>query len=386
MNTARSGPLCWPAYGGPRGRPEDPAASSRGGDLAGGSSGGRDPLRISLARLRRSEPWKVRIGFGNFVVDALQDAAPTGETADYLCALKLEARAGGGVVVPPRMLLSALEREPRRIEARADAASALPDSGWSLDEQPAMTRIFAESVGDFLNAAVFSQASGSAVVPVLSGSAAGTYPATDIAQVDAGEITITLKQADPSRLESAVRFSAADEVRSPRVFDPLVPDLREQLRIARDKAILTLALAATPAPGNEAAIVTFASLLAKTATAIDGLAAPNLAGIRILLGVKTMRLASGSAVDGLGSVADYLRSFSAGIRATSLIPEADQELGILVRTGQRDIGSFFFGSPVLLTDRVSLASTAEIRITMRLFHKAIVLRTGGLVAIKSKTA
>ena len=224
----------------------------------------------------------------------------TGPESELNAALHLRS---AGVSVPWQAI--APRRRVERVEARADAATALPRLRAADNRKGLYRRVFDGGASEFLGIRFDSVPVGEASHFVLT---AGVTPAHKAAGADedASAATIVGKVLEPHRLTAAYSFRVEDLARSQHLEEALRQDLAGALREGMDSAVLNGAtdgpagiLSTLTAPSDPTVEIDYAGIIKEASSGVDGRFAKNLLQVRLLLGAQSYRkIASSFSTDG----------------------------------------------------------------------------------------
>ena len=288
------------------------------------------------------------------------------------------------------------------IEQRQDAATEGP-TDVGRNQVGIMGRVFAQTAGAFLGVTTPSVPVGAQSYPVLASGTSAAMRSPGQAQ-DAVAATFTVTNLEPVRLSARYLFRIEDLSRLGGMEDALRADLRGVMGDARDVQILNgdgtapnvqgLLAALTDPTETLSAVSTFGDFLEAAASAVDGLYATALNGVRILLGVETYRVAAATFRDAAGgasevAISDYLAARSGGIRVSANLPDPASTIqqAIVVKGGapQAAVAPTWEGIE-LLRDPYSGASQGEVSVTAHALWNFKVVQTAAYQQVQFKVA
>ena len=289
---------------------------------------------------------RVKTSFGRYLVAALTGQQITGPEAEYQAACKV-----------PGIPLDLFEQD--RPEIRADAASGVPASGTGTTVAAIQPFLFAQSIAPMLGIQMPSVGSGSYSEMTIStalsaaakskataqeSTAAVLTPATATPRSIRGRLTLNLEDIaaiGQANFESALRQNAqavvSDALDSQIITgNGTAPNLDGLINQLTD-------------PTNPSAVAKFDAFVASFADSIDGLWAPTMMDLGMVVNVDTYRLAAKSYRDrvidtgsrggvslGDKTAADYLRAYTGGFWTNKRMPATASTIarGIVHRKGR----------------------------------------------------
>ena len=172
--------------------------------------------------------------------------------------------------------------------------------------------------------------------PIVSGTTVAADYARGAAETPAGGLTI--KDADPGRIQHSYEYAAADELQIPGVANGLASDLRMSLQAGLDAKVITDLIAGLPAVSIVSADpVTLSNLFTMWGRVVDGRGARNVNEVRWLVGAGSGATNAYGVILG-GSISNVTAAFLAiphdRFRGTSHIAAANPQIGLAIRTGR----------------------------------------------------
>ena len=289
---------------------------------------------------------RVKTSFGRYLVAALTGQQITGPEAEYQAACKV-----------PGIPIDLFEQD--RPETRADVASGVPSTGAGATLAPIQPFVFAQSIAPMLGIEMPSVGSGSYSEMTIStalsaaakskataqeSTAAVLTPATATPRSIRGRLTLNLEDIaaiGQANFESALRQNAqavvSDALDSQIITgNGTAPNLDGLINQLTD-------------PTNPSAVAKFDAFVAAFADSIDGLWAPTMMDLGMVVNVDTYRLAAKSYRDrvidtgsrggvslGDKTAADYLRAYTGGFWTNKRMPATASTIarGIVHRKGR----------------------------------------------------
>ena len=287
-----------------------------------------------------------RTSFGRYLVAALTGQQNTWPEAEYQAACKV-----------PGIPIDLFEQD--RPETRADVASGVPSTGAGATLAPIQPFVFAQSIAPMLGIEMPSVGSGSYSEMTIStalsaaakskataqeSTAAVLTPATATPRSIRGRLTLNLEDIaaiGQANFESALRQNAqavvSDALDSQIITgNGTAPNLDGLINQLTD-------------PTNPSAVAKFDAFVASFADSIDGLWAPTMMDLGMVVNVDTYRLAAKSYRDrvidtgsrggvslGDKTAADYLRAYTGGFWTNKRMPATASTIarGIVHRKGR----------------------------------------------------
>ena len=148
-------------------------------------------------------------------------------------------------------------------------------------------RLLASGEGAYLRASFPAVGPGRHSYPIVSGTTIAATIARGTAETPAGGLSI--KNADPDRIQHSYEYAAADELQMPGVANNLASDLRMSLASGLDRKVVVAMTAALD--GGQVVIastVTAASLIGGVHGVVDGRTARYFNEVRLLAGNTTV--------------------------------------------------------------------------------------------------
>ena len=310
----------------------------------------------------------------------------------------VEAEAAAAFGLPPDQSPLAtwgpVSRQVRRHEERQRAKgedrviSPGPASTTVTMTAPTTPALFDRSIAPFLMVDLPIVGPGQANYPVLSTSTTvGAREESAVAPETAAAYSVLT--ATPRRITGAFRFSWDDSA----LFPQIEMDLRRDVGMAVSDGFDNQALNGSNASGQlngilrgsaaaDTTLVTFERAVGKVASAVDGLFAADLMGVRQLVGPHTYRKLATvfrTMTDPL-SVVEWLSRVSGGLRTTRRLPDpaSDTQQALTVRTnpmGDRCAVAPVWDGVRFVRDEVTSAAKGEVVVTA-------VVMVGGVVILR----
>ena len=287
-----------------------------------------------------------RASFGRYLIAALTGQQIAGPEAEYQAACKT-----------PGIPIDLFEQD--RPEIRVDAASGVPATGAGATLAPIQPFVFAQSIAPMLGIDMPSVGSGSYSEMTIStaltaaakakagkqeSTAAVLTPATATPRSIRGRLTLNLEDIaaiGQANFESALRQNAqavvSDALDSQVITgNGTAPNLDGLINQLTD-------------PTNPTVIATFDAFVSAFADSIDGLWAPTMMDLGMVVNVDAYKLAAKSYRDrvidtgnrggvslGDKTAADYLRAYTGGFWTNKRMPATDSTIarGIVHRKGR----------------------------------------------------
>ena len=287
-----------------------------------------------------------RASLGRYLVCDAHRPAVTGPEAEYQAACKV-----------PGIPIDLFEQD--RPETRADVASGVPATGAGATLAPIQPFVFAQSIAPMLGIEMPSVGSGSYSEMTIStalsaaakskataqeSTAAVLTPATATPRSIRGRLTLNLEDIaaiGQANFESALRQNAqavvSDALDSQIITgNGTAPNLNGLIKQLTD-------------PTNPTVIATFDAFVASFADSIDGLWAPTMMDLGMVVNVDAYKLAAKSYRDrvidtgnrggvslGDKTAADYLRAYTGGFWTNKRMPATASTIarGIVHRKGR----------------------------------------------------
>ena len=304
-----------------------------------------DPVIDSEVRERLE--LRGRASFGRYLHAALTGAQISGAESEFQAACKV-----------PGIPLDLFEQD-RPVEVRADAASGVPATGAGATLAPIQPFVFSQSIAPMLGIQMPSVGSGAYSEMTIStalsagaknkgtkqdSTAAVLTPATATPRSIRGRLTLNLEDIaaiGQANFESALRQNAqavvSDALDSQIITgNGTAPNLDGLINQLTD-------------PTNPSAVAKFDAFVASFADSIDGLWAPTMMDLGMVVNVDTYRLAAKSYRDrvidtgsrggvslGDKTAADYLRAYTGGFWTNKRMPATASTIarGIVHRKGR----------------------------------------------------
>lgn len=282
------------------------------------------------------------------------------------------------------------------------AATPSPDTA-DRAMRPIVPAIFDQSVAPFLGIEIPMVGTGDAAFPILSTSlTADAKEKGEAAPETAGAFTV--KTASPRRVTGSFLLQVEDTARLAGMEQALRNNLSAVLADKVDDRIIngtasgdgtihgllaqltdpTANFPASGAPG-------YADFLKAAASLIDGKQAVDEAGVSVLFGLETYRIAAATVWSSRDrTAARALREFFGGCRASGRMPAASSNVQSAIGVRQR-VGMPNAAMPVWdsMTIRDIYSGAGEGQITVTAFvltSDVVILRSGGYVQLGIRTA
>ena len=279
-----------------------------------------DPEQREVVELRS----KARVS--DFLVARLRGQPVTGASLEY-------SQAEGCEGAIPRSLL----RDP---ETRADAATPVPATHPTV---PSGIQGFAYPmpIHEYLGVQVVSQSSGDAVYPVVTSALTGGMVAVGVAADSAAAALTVVKHAADRRLQTRLTLRREDLAAYPAIEQALKMNLAQEQENTLDDQVLTGDDSSPNLDGLEHQITvtaestttTFDLAVGKVAALCDGLYAPDLKAIRLVVNpaIATWMMKSFRSTAAQGGENETLWSYLSrelgGLRASARMPASASNVG-----------------------------------------------------------
>ena len=253
-----------------------------------------EEVKDAEKRAVEAEPLARRVSATRYITTAMEQRSLDGAEAEFNKELKLAENA-----MPFAALDPGIEIESRKIEKRADAATAPPDSVIAKPRQSVLRRVFQRTDAAWLGVMMPSAPAGIPNYPVMTAGASGGMKAAGVAQ-DAEAATFVGNTIEPTRATARYLYRVEDAAKFGDLESILREDLREVLGNLMDAQIVAGDGAGANLDGfienaddagvqNPAAKATLADFDSAFANGIDGVYANDAMGVRILTGIETER-------------------------------------------------------------------------------------------------
>ena len=287
-----------------------------------------------------------RVSFGRFLVAALTGQPIAGAEAEYQAACKT-----------PGIPIDLFEQD--RPEIRVDAASGVPATGTGATLAPIQPFVFAQSIAPMLGIEMPSVGSGSYSEMTISTALSAAAKAKGIAQ-DSTAAVLTPATATPRSIRGRLTLNLEDiaaigqanfEAALRQNAQAVVSDALDTQVITGDGSAPNLdgLINQLTDPTNPTVVATFDAFVASFADSIDGLWAPTMMDLGMVVNVDAYKLAAKSYRDrvidsgnrggvslGDKTAADYLRAYTGGFWTNKRMPVTSSTIarGIVHRKGR----------------------------------------------------
>ena len=288
-----------------------------------------------------------RASFGRYLVAALTGQQITGPEAEYQAACKV-----------PGIPIDLFEQD-RPVEIRVDAASGVPATGAGATLAPIQPFVFAQSIAPMLGIEMPSVGSGAYSEMTISTALSAAAKAKGAKQ-DSTAAVLTPTTANPRSIRGRLTLNLEDiaAIGQANFESALRQNAQAVVSDALDTQIITGNGTAPNLDGlinqltdptNPTVTATFDAFVASFADSIDGLWAPTMMDLGMVVNVDAYKLAAKSYRDrvidtgnrggvslGDKTAADYLRSYTGGFWTNKRMPATASTIarGIVHRKGR----------------------------------------------------
>lgn len=293
---------------------------------------------------------------------------------------------------------AALLEDEDRIELRADAATALTDAVKGKPRMEVIPRVFKRSDAAWCGVRMPTAPRGYPVYPVLTGGAAGAMAAAG-GGVDSEAATFAATMIEPRRATANYQIRVEDQATFPGLEETLRSDLRLALNKLMDDTVVSgsavepntgsiISHAAARIGAAPAAIATLENFDDTFADGIDGLYAYDRTGVRLLIGIETLRYMVTKRHDETSMTYGSLVASAGGMfRATSRVaaPAANVQSSYRIRPEELRAFAPVWEGLELIRDPYTDAKSGQIRITALMLFGFDIVR-GGIQTVDFKLA
>ena len=278
------------------------------------------------------------------------------------------------------------------------AVTPAPGSDTTVNQMPIQPYIYKQGVAGFLGIDMPRVKNGTPAWPVLT-TATPSGPKAKGASADETAAAFTITTAAPRRVTGSFRVNVEDMVVFPGMEDALRRDVPQSLANSVENQLLNGdgqspningILKRLTDPSAVTDDESFASLVNRPVTAIDGLLAYSTKDLHLLVGKEVYGdMVSTFQTNTAVSAASYLDGILGGLRMSDHLPaKASNNQQAVVRLGNRpmSIVSALWGGVNLIRDHYTDAAKGEIIVTaFQLISDVHILRAGSAVQVAFKT-
>ena len=355
--------------------------------VAGGAGGTEQTTEV-----REYLELEQRADFGRYLEASLSGEPTEGAESELRAAVVKGGGAGYENVIPWAMLIQPARLREIRAEQLEKRAIVTSPTDIGAMQDPIIQDVFAASSMGFLGTRFQSASVGDNLEYVLTSTGAAVVAANADTSY-AGSLAST--EMTPKRLTAGYDFQVEQLARIKGLESALRMDLPRAMSDALDKAVLVSGLSnsilAAYTITAATVKVTWESGVASVAAGIDGKYARDMNQLKLLLGVKAMRLFwalfRGNSSD--YSLAQYLKMVTGGIMCSANLVDGAVQEAIVCKTGpgmtDNAVGKVWGGGVRIIRDEVTEAGKGRVKITARALYDFAVLRTAGFVGVSFKT-